>query len=122
MHLTNLADIRESNGKTVRENNQAKPHKYPIGTLVRFKFTSVGSVKAEAKGEATAYVCEHNRDCDGSPLYSMSLIAPASLGGAAATLVEYADSSWMSNLRLRAEAVYKVWFFGHSEDSLEAVQ
>lgn len=71
--LQNIADIVEENGKTVRENNKAKQHNIPIGTLVEVKYidllSAAGAIK---KVHARLYVYSHDRDCDGTPLYSLS--------------------------------------------------
>ena len=65
--IRNIADIVEENGKTVRENNLSKKHKIPLGTLVEI---NIG--EPSHKG-VRLYVCAHNRDCDGSPLYTLGI-------------------------------------------------
>jgi len=34
MRVMNVADIIEENGKTIRENNNAKTHNIPVNTMV----------------------------------------------------------------------------------------
>jgi len=56
-----FGDIVEKNGKTIRENNLEKTHKYPIGSLIEL-----------TDGERL-YVMSYGRDCDGSPLYRLGI-------------------------------------------------
>jgi hypothetical protein len=59
-----VGDIVEANGKTIRENNQERPHKFALGTLVEIH----GSEDFGWNG-CRLYVRSLSRDCDGSPLY-----------------------------------------------------
>ncbi len=54
-----MADIIEKNGKTIKENNLERKHKYSLNSLV------------ELEDGERLYIFEHTRDCDGSPLYSL---------------------------------------------------
>lgn len=63
----NVSDIVEDNGRTVRQNNMAIKHRIPIGTLVE-----VNAEECEAYG-IRAFVVKHERDCDGTPLYSLTI-------------------------------------------------
>ena len=54
-----MSDIVEKNGKTIKENNLEKKHKYPLNSLV------------ELENGERLYIFKHTRDCDGSPLYSL---------------------------------------------------
>jgi hypothetical protein len=54
-----FGDIVEKNGKTIKENNLIRKHKYPIGSLV------------ELEGGERLFIMAHTRDCDGSPLYNL---------------------------------------------------
>ena len=62
-----VSQMIEKNGKTVRENNLEKLHKFPIGTLVEY---NTEDKETEFEG-IRLYVTHHTRDCDGSPLYSL---------------------------------------------------
>ncbi len=55
-----LHNLVEDNGKTIRENNLERSHKYPKGTLI------------EVEGGARMFVYKQTRDCDGSPLYTLT--------------------------------------------------
>ena len=67
VEIFNIADLLESNGKTMRENNNALKHKIEIGTLVE-----VIPWDSECEwGNMRMYVTKHTRDCDGTPLYSL---------------------------------------------------
>jgi len=68
----NVADIVEENGKTIRENNLEKAHDIPIGTLVEVKYDEWHGDGACEKVHARLWVVSHDRDCDGTPLYSLS--------------------------------------------------
>jgi len=65
-------DLIEDNGRTVRENNLAKPHTIPLGTLVEVKFDEWFGDGCCWKVHARLFVVRHDRDCDGTPLYSLS--------------------------------------------------
>lgn len=67
-----MADIVESNGKTVRENNLTQQHDIPIGTLVEVKYNTWFNDGACEKVHARLWVIGHGRDCDGTPLYNLS--------------------------------------------------
>lgn len=62
--LVNVADLKNpETGLTYRQENAAKQHNIPLWSLV------------EVKGEGLRlYVCEHNRDCDQTPLYSLTMV------------------------------------------------
>lgn len=72
VEIINVSDIVEANGKTWRENNLAIEHGIPIGTLVEVKFDSWFGEGACWKVQARLWVVAHTRDCDGTPLYSLS--------------------------------------------------
>lgn len=57
-----VSDIVEGNGKTWRENNLAKEHKIAIGRLVECISSGM-----------RLWVWGHSRDCDGTPLYHLTL-------------------------------------------------
>jgi hypothetical protein len=68
----NVANIVEANGKTVRENNKAIPHALPIGALVEITTDCpIGEFGTIYNG-VRLFVVKHDRDCDGTPLYSLS--------------------------------------------------
>ena len=61
-----VPDIVEPNGKTVRQNNMEKVHRIPIGTLVEV------NCDYQPEHKTRQFVATHNRDCDGTPLYSIT--------------------------------------------------
>lgn len=67
-----IHNLVEPNGKTIRENNLAKEHRIPVGTLVEVKFDEWFGDGACLKAHARLWVVKHTRDCDGTPLYSLS--------------------------------------------------
>ena len=68
----NVADIVEENGKTIRQNNMELTHDLPIGTLVDVKYETWFGKGACDKVQARLWIVSHDRDCDGTPLYSLS--------------------------------------------------
>lgn len=67
-----VGDIVESNGKTWKENNLAKQHDIPLGTLVEITYKSDYEDEEDSKYGLRLFVVNHSRDCDGTPLYDMS--------------------------------------------------
>tara|TARA_B100002019_G_C20904442_1_gene419694 strand:+ start:106 stop:447 length:342 start_codon:yes stop_codon:yes gene_type:complete len=59
-------NIKESNGKTIRENNLEVKHSIPLGTIVE-----IDCDYCEEHG-LRLFVGLHSRDCDGTPLYSLT--------------------------------------------------
>lgn len=73
--MTNIipfSEIIEENGKTVRENNCGIKHKIAIGQLVEVKYDEYFGNNAGQKVHAHLYVISHDRDCDGTPLYTVA--------------------------------------------------
>jgi hypothetical protein len=70
--LFNISDTMEDNGKTIKENNLNIQHDIPIGTLVEVKFDKWYGNGACMKVHARLFIVEHTRDCDGTPLYTLS--------------------------------------------------
>lgn len=60
MAIMNLHDFVEENGKTIKENNLEKQHKFLVGDLVEIQ-----------KSGVRMFVVAQTRDCDGTPLYSL---------------------------------------------------
>jgi hypothetical protein len=69
--IINVADIIEPNGKTIRENNRELTHGIPVGTLVEVQYDVWHGDGACSKVHARLYVLAHNRDCDGTPVYTL---------------------------------------------------
>ena len=71
MEFINIADIKNpKTGKTYREENLEKTHNIPIGALVEVEIDD--DYLDEPKHGLRLFVVSHDRDCDGSPLYSLS--------------------------------------------------
>ena len=64
--MINVADIVEKNGKTVRQNNMEIGHEIPLGALVEIDC----ECQPDWQG-CRLFVVRHDRDCDGTPLYSL---------------------------------------------------
>lgn len=66
MTYTLIHNELTDNGKTVRENNLELKHDIPLGTLVEIDcdYIDVHGLRL--------FVGAHGRDCDGTPLYSLT--------------------------------------------------
>jgi hypothetical protein len=62
-----VPNIVQENGKTVRENNLQIPHKIPLKTFVEINLDY-----NESHG-CRGFVVDYQRDCDGEPLYGISM-------------------------------------------------
>jgi len=69
--ITNFSNIVEQNEKTIKENNLELKHNIPIGTLVEVKYDEWYDDGACIKAHVRLFIVAHNRDCDGTPLYSL---------------------------------------------------
>lgn len=73
MNLVNVADLTNpKTGKTYRQENNEKQHNVPVGSLVEVQFDEWFGDGACWKAHAWLWVVAHNRDCDGTPLYTLS--------------------------------------------------
>jgi hypothetical protein len=70
MTLMNIANIIEANGKTVRQNNLEKKHNIPLGSIVEITYND--SDEEQNTFGLRLFVVDHARDCDGTPLYTLS--------------------------------------------------
>jgi len=67
--IVNVADIKDTKtGKTWREENGEKTHKIPLDALVEVIPWEHGTHNG-----VRGYVSGHGRDCDGTPLYSITM-------------------------------------------------
>jgi hypothetical protein len=66
--MYDLVNSGDPQDRTYKETNLGKKHKFPIGSLVE-----IGNDAGYDWEWASVrlYVCEHARDCDGMPLYSL---------------------------------------------------
>jgi hypothetical protein len=76
-----IGDIIEENGKSIKENNLEKKHNIPIGSLVEIKWDEWHGNGACWKVHARLWVVSHDRDCDRTPLYSISRWSPKFIQG-----------------------------------------
>lgn len=65
-HPLFVHDLVEANGLTIKQNNLAKSHAIPLKT-----FVEINCEDDESHG-CRGFVVEHQRDCDGTPLYGLS--------------------------------------------------
>lgn len=85
----NIADLKDPNdpqGRTYRQVNNATPHKFGLGVLV------------EVDDGVRLFTAKHTRDCDGTPLYSLTH--------------EKRDDDFLNTM---------YWVHGFSEDDMKAV-
>ncbi len=128
MDIINFSNIVEANGKTIRQNNLERKHKYPIGTIVKFEVNESHEDNIFVKGTVQAYVCRQTRDCDGSPLYTMSLWNPDIWSDIHPSLTPEDYDETLKNLssfsqrRQIYEFLFKIWFNNYGEESLTEVK
>lgn len=69
-----VGDLVMEDGKTWKEKNMEIKHNIPLGSLVEINIESDGDhdVDPDSLNGVRLFVCEHSRDCDGTPLYSLS--------------------------------------------------
>lgn len=67
-----MGDVVEANGKTIRENNMEIVHSYAVGDLVEVKYDKWHEDGACEVVHARLWIVSCIRDCDGTPLYSLS--------------------------------------------------
>lgn len=72
MEIVMFSDIIEENGRSIRENNLELTHTIPVGTLVEVTAHVDMANGTKLRGVCHMYVWAHTRDCDGTPLYSLS--------------------------------------------------
>jgi len=60
INIADLKDPNDSQSRTYREVNNGTPHKYDIGDLI------------EITTGVRLFVAQHKRDCDGTPLYTLT--------------------------------------------------
>ena len=71
MSITFIHDMpSDTDGKTWKEKNLEIKHNIPIGSLVEVSYDG-----APNKG-VRLFVAEHSRDCDGTPLYTLTWSLP----------------------------------------------
>jgi hypothetical protein len=70
--LADLVDPLDPEGRTFREVNKTMPHNIPLGVLVEVKWDEWFGGGACQKVHARLWVVGHDRDCDGTPLYTLS--------------------------------------------------
>lgn len=105
MEIIHLADLKNpETGKTYREENNEKTHNIPLGTLVELDFND-SHLESPRKG-LRLFVVHHDRDCDGTPLYSLSF-----------------NKNWKPNMFGEQFRAFARWAIdsGYSEDCLKIV-
>jgi hypothetical protein len=58
--VADLVDPKDKEGRTYREINNATKHQYEVGQLI------------EIKNGVRMFIAKQTRDCDGTPLYSLT--------------------------------------------------
>lgn len=113
INIADLQDPNDSHGRTYRQINNQRAHSFPLGTLVETDIElSSNSTPAlvDLKGRCRLYVVAHSRDCDGTPLYSLSDIP-----------VLYPTGDKFSREALVYKALATLVQHGYSEESLVVV-
>jgi hypothetical protein len=68
--------VNRETGKTFRQENLEKNHQYPIGALVEISYPTDDEAYSEDVGRngIRLHIISQNRDCDGTPLYSLGVM------------------------------------------------
>ena len=64
--------VNPETGKTIKEENLEREHNIPVGSLVEVEWWQWFGDGACQWRKARLWVVSHDRDCDGTPLYSLS--------------------------------------------------
>ena len=70
--ITFVSETVEQNGKTIKQNNLEKKHNIELGTLVEITSDDSLHDEEDQHNGLRLFVVQHTRDCDGTPLYSLS--------------------------------------------------
>ena len=71
--ITFISETVEQNGKTIKQNNlEKKTHNIELGTLVEITSDDTLCDEEDQHNGLRLFVVQHTRDCDGTPLYSLS--------------------------------------------------
>ena len=66
-------DVVLEDGKTIKETNLQKQHSIALGSLVEIKSDDYSDCSpVDQHSGLRLFITEHTRDCDGTPLYSLS--------------------------------------------------
>lgn len=112
------ADPDNPDGLTIKEENFKRKHNIPIGTLVEVKYDTWFGNGACSKVHARLWVIDHNRDCDGTPLYTLADIEREALETVFNISFESDSHDWAIN----AKRWCNILTSGHSEDSLKIIE
>lgn len=126
--IINVADlVNPETGITYRQENAAKQHAYPIGSIV--ECLPYGDTPEEDYNEHTGlrlFVVGQGRDCDQTPLYILSHNTPAEFDEILELLKEsyIIDHSNLSgyNRGLRADFLFKPQINGIAEENLKLIR
>ena len=64
--------VNPETGKTYKQENMEIQHQIPIGSLVEVEFSRWFGDGCLMRVHGRLWVTQHTRDCDGTPLYSIS--------------------------------------------------
>ena len=112
----------EANGKTRRENNLETQHKIPLLSLVEvLGENSPTDYKSNHHAGLRLWVVAHARDCDGTPLYTLSF--DKSICRKYEELKNQPESPRHDFLKASLKASYNgAMCCGFSEDSLKVIE
>ena len=119
VEIIRVHDIVEDNSKTIRENNLDKAHNIPLGTLVETTVEDDRGV-SRSRTRALLFVVGHNRDCDGTPLYSLSMTHPDFMEDVRVTH-QHGTMRMPYNAEISRSIYYRI-HSGYPEDSLRVIE
>jgi len=116
-----VGDIIDDNGKTIRENNLSIKHDIPIGSLVEVTGETWYGEGACEIFKARLWVVSHDRDCDGTPLYTLSPHHPDHLMKGT-VLMDFDDLGNRLLNRASSLSVINSFRTGYNQESLKVIE
>jgi len=109
------ANPNNIDGPTIKEQNLQKKHNIPIDTLVEIKYDTWFGNGACSKVHARLWVIAHNRDCDGTSLYTLADKTRYTL---CLLDVNFNSDNWV----FEAKKWCDIFTSGHDEESLKVIK
>ena len=121
--ITFVSETVEQNGKTIKQNNLEKKHNIELGTLVEITCDDSLHDEEDQHNGLRLFVVQHTRDCDGTPLYSLSFNKAAGRKFQSAKDVEkQAEGSlWLALASWTTISLQGSILHGFPEESLKVV-
>jgi hypothetical protein len=122
VEIINIADLpadpNNPDGHTIREENAKLKHNIPIGAVVKVNIDTCFGNNTFIMGTAQLFVVGHNRDCDGTPLYSLASHKLEDLQ----CMADFIDPENKIPRAYRLHAVANIYETGYGENNLTEIK